>query len=616
MIASFLAYAAAFWIGCMIWFMLIQKPIFMFYNRKGHEDALHADSILGVYTFGLRSDAIVSSYLTAIPLIIGALATMIPAIPFFWIMRGYIAVIALAMGLLTAGDAALYPFWGFKIDGSVFRYLRSLKGATASVSGAYLATGICAWLFLSLLFYFGITDLCDLSLAITPLPETWLNWWGYPLVVLLMAVGVGLLFLMIRGLGIRPNNPSQAYFSKEAFLNHSALNPGYSIIYSLSLPEKFSSQFRFMPEEKAEEIVTGIFKNDMKAGEKFLKTDRPDILLVIWESFGAEFSEAFGGKKNVAINIDKEAERSVIFTNCTAGSFRTDRGLLCILSGYPAQPTDSIIRYSRKLPNLPGLARTLKEQGYQTEVFHGGDLSIMHKNDYYIACGHDTLRGEQDFPKDAPTCKWGIHDGYMMERVADEIERLSRKSDRKPFMITLQTLSSHEHYEVPYSRLEDKIDNAFAYTDDSFGKMIERLRQTPEWERLLVVVVADHGLNTSHHPADRKSYSHIPLLFTGGAVKGPARYEMVMSQTDLAAILLGQMGIDHSDFIFSRDVLSPDYVDPIAFHIFHNGIMSTDTRGTTIYDTLADTVVSGEDNARIEKCKALLQYLYTDIDKR
>ena len=586
------------------------------YNLKGHGSELHENSLVGVYLHGIRSDAIVASYLSAVPLIYGAIATVIPVLPFQPVMIAYTGIVALTLGLLTASDAALYPFWGFKIDGSVFQYLRSLKGATASVSGSYLFTGICAWIFLSLIFFFVTSGLTNLSLSLAPLPENVLPWWGYAVVVLLLAVGAGLIFISIRGLGIRPNNPSQAFFSKIAFLNHAALNPGYSIIYSLSLPEKFSSQFRFMPEAEAEEIVKEAFPPCTTPGDRLLKTERPDILLVIWESFGAEFSEAFGGTADVARNIDRLAKESVIFTQCTAGSFRTDRGLLCILSGYPAQPTDSIIRYSRKLPNLPGLARTLKKEGYTTMAVHGGDLSIMHKNDYYLACGHDRLMAQSDFDHEAASCKWGVHDGPVMEQLTKEIIKAGAKPDRSPFFITLQTLSSHEPFVVPYARLDNKIHNAFAYTDDSLGKMVERLRETPEWDRLLIVVVADHGLNTSHHPADRKSYSHIPLLMTGGAIAAPTRIETLMSQTDLAATLLGQLGIDHSDFIFSHDVLSPDYKQQFAFHIFHNGIQMTDSDGTVTIDTLTGDISDPHSEKAVKRCRALLQYLYSDIDKR
>ncbi|MDE6231098.1 MAG: hypothetical protein K2M37_05720, partial [Muribaculaceae bacterium] len=107
--ASFLLYSFIFWLCCLGWFLLIQKPIFILYNLKGHGSELHENSLVGVYLHGIRSDAIVASYLSAVPLIYGAIATVIPVLPFQPVMIAYTGIVALTLGLLTAADAALYP---------------------------------------------------------------------------------------------------------------------------------------------------------------------------------------------------------------------------------------------------------------------------------------------------------------------------------------------------------------------------------------------------------------------------------------------------------------------------------------------------------------------------
>ena len=50
-------------------------------------------------------------------------------------------------------------------------------------------------------------------------------------------------------------------------------------------------------------------------------------------------------------------------------------------------------------------------------------------------------------------------------------------------------------------------------------------------------------------------FYHIPLLWLGGAVKQPMQVDKIMNQTDLAATLLGQLGLEHTAFTFSRNVL-------------------------------------------------------------
>ena len=92
-----------------------------------------------------------------------------------------------------------------------------------------------------------------------------------------------------------------------------------------------------------------------------------------------------------------------------------------------------------------------------------------------------------------------------------------------------------------------------------------------------------------------------------------------MNQTDLAATLLGQLGLDHSMFTFSRNVLGSNYTYPFAFHCYGGGFAFRDSTGVSVYDTKADRVsyeepvVSAE---RIEKGKAILQSVYDDLGNR
>lgn len=607
---------SAWWLMCMAWFAVVQKPLFALFNRRLTARPVGWRDVVAVYSHGTVSDAVMASYLAMPVLIVATLCTLVPAIGIHGVMTGLNIILALALGLLVTADTVLYSFWKFKIDSSVFAYLHSLRGATASVSGGYLAAATGAWLAVSATFFAAVQWVTGLVIRIAPFPDTSLPWWGYMAVILTFAVAGAVLFLTTRGLGIRPRNPSVVYFSSNQFLNHWALNPGFQMIYSLTTREDFGDTFRYYPEAERAAALDGLFPVAGTPLRHLLRTDRPNVLIVIWESFGAGFSSATGGKEGVTPHFDTLAREGVIFTRCTAGSFRTDRGLVNILGGYPAQPTTSIIRHTRKLPGLPALARTLHDNGYTTMAIHGGDLSIMHKNDYYLASGHDTLVSQSDMPSSDASCKWGVHDGPMMERTLREMRRLTREG-KEPWLVTLQTLSSHEPFDVPYSRLDDRVDNAFAYTDHCLGELTASLREEGLWDNLLLVVVADLSLNLPRPVTDYSDHSHIPLLLTGGAVKEHAVIDTLMSQTDIAATLLGQLGIGHEDFPFSRDVLADTYLRPFGLHIFQNGIMVSDATGHTSYDTQLDRIIEGDDDpARIRIMKSILQTIYSDLDRR
>lgn len=614
---SFVIVTIAYWLFCALWFSLVQKPIFGVYNRVCAQQSIRLKDVINIYHHGNVSDRIIASYLTAIPLIVLTISTMACGWGCNIAIIVYNVIIALAIGLLSISDTALYRFWKFKIDASVFVYLKSPKGAVASVSTTYLLVAFLSWMAVSASFFLGAQFTWNLATELAPLPAENLPWWGYVVVPILFILTTGILFAIIRGLGIRPNNPSIVHFSADPFFNHWALNPAYGLIYSFSVKDEFKGKFQTMSQQQCDDLIKELFPPNGFPTTKLFKKSRPNILLVIWESLSAEYSEFFKGVQPSTPCLDVLAQEGIAFTDCTSSGFRTDRGLVSILSGYPAQPTTSVIRYTRKLANLPGLARTLAKNGYSTMTVHGGDLAIMHKNDYYLASGHETLIAQKDMPSGLPTCKWGIHDGDVMQLVCDKISELDN-SEKKPFFITLQTLSSHEPFDVPEKIIpDDKVRNSFAYTDKSLGRLVERLKESGAWDDLLLIVVADHGLNLPRPVTNRKEHSHIPMVFAGGVIAEPRRIDYPICQTDLAATLLGQLGIVHDDFIFSRDVMADTYTRSFGYHAFHNGVMLADETGMTTVDVMLSKVVEGEDSpVRRKYINAILQKLYQDLAER
>ena len=608
-------YLILHFLTCVLYFAVIQRPLFIIHNRKLSKTPLSWHDIPGIYRHGLCTDCKVAAYLTAIPLLLAWAHTYIHALPIKGILIGYDIIAAIAVALLVASDTILYRFWQYKIEKSVLVYLKHPEGAFASVSAAYLVGAVVAVLALAAILAIPLIAIVPMSTAILQITH-WVvvSYIANTLVFVIMA---GLAFAIIRGLSRRPDGPSVAYYSKNQFLNHAAVNAIYNFIYSLSIPNDFGSQFQDFDPKEAEETVRPLYPTSGTPQTSLLREKRPNIVFIVWESLCTRFIESLGGKPGVMPQFERIAPEGILFTHCYANSFRTDRALVSILSGLPAQPTTSVILNTSKLPHLPGIPRLLRDEcGYRTTAVHGGNLLIFHKNDYYLAVGHDKLVQQKDFPHDAPTAKWGVHDGYVFDWLAQDI--INKSKDPQPFYTTFQTLSSHEPYDVPYHRIKDNIvDNAFAYVDDAFGRFIDTLKASPAWDNLLIVLTGDHGINLTEirDYGDRAENTHLPLLMLGGAINGPRHIDTLMCQTDIAATLLGQMGLDHSMFPYSRDVLADTYTKPFAFHTYNNGFILRQPDGYTFYDNAAQMALEGDDPKRIHLGKLILQQLYSDIDK-
>ena len=111
----------------------VQKPLFMLYNYPLAREAAFGEW-LAVIWHGLSLDMTVAGYLTIIPALICILSIWWSG--GFWrkILKVYIIVVSVVVAAVFAVDMALYPYWGFRVDASIWFYLASPREAMASVT--------------------------------------------------------------------------------------------------------------------------------------------------------------------------------------------------------------------------------------------------------------------------------------------------------------------------------------------------------------------------------------------------------------------------------------------------------------------------------------------------
>ena len=604
-----IAYISLYFFTVLLIFIL-QKPLFMLYNGSIEKGFGFAD-YMQVMIHGASLDAATAGYLTAFPFLLVLISIWFRKFPLKKILYGYYILAAALISIIFVVDMALYTFWGFKLDASVFLYIDSPKEALASVSVGFILLRV-----LAILLLIALNSWVLLKITPSVLTATRKRIAGTAGMLLLG----GVLFIIIRG-GVTEStsNIGQVYFSNEPFLNHSAVNPDFSLLSSMGKSQDFASEFNFFDEEKRAALFDGLYPTtDGDSIIQVLNTKRPNILIILMEGFGGAFVEPLGGLPDVTPHFNRLSKEGVFFTNCYANSFRTDRGTVCTFSGYLGLPTASVMKIPAKSRTLPAIAEGLSKAGYKTDFLYGGDINFTNMKSYLLSTGYQRLIANTDFSLAEQTSNaWGVNDDITFEYLYNQ---LRNRKEEGPWHTAFLTLSSHEPFEVPYHRLEDKIPNAFAYTDECLGKFIDRLKQTPAWKDLLVICLPDHGF---YYPREGSNamprFYHIPLLWLGGAVKQPMQVDKIMNQTDLAATLLGQLGLEHTAFTFSRNVLGSDYKYPFAFYSFNNGISFRDSTGVTVFDNNSGSILFDEpeaDESRLDKGKAILQTVYDDLGNR
>ena len=548
-----------------------------------------------------------------------------PSMPLRWIVGPYNAVVVFLMACATGATIIMYENWKFLLDASIFSYMSSPGNASASASVYYIVTRIGLILLSSLLLSF-------LSVIITPKRIKRKGENGKrksasakkhrsPLTAHRLSFYLTglLLCLMSWGINGKRVDESSAFHSEKILLNHASINPvGHLVRSMLYYRKPLGEQFRFMPQEECDLAFAEIFPIDTEdITDTLLRTRRPDILTIQLESMGAPFMESLGGAKGVTPELCQWMKRGVNFTNAWATSFRTDRGTVSALSGYVSYPTTSLMMTDSCLPLLPSLAKTLKAYGYSADYMYSGNSNHMNKRKYLEAVGFRVWDIEDINVSEDERDVWGANDSIAMNRMLWLIQRTKQENGAdRPFYWGCQTISSHEPWEVPYQRLENKVHNAFAYTDHCVGQFLDSLSRTPIWDNLLVVVYADHG-HTYDLTFDNPEYFHMPLFLVGGAVSKRMTYDTIIAQNDIVATVLSQMRIPHNEeFPWSRNVFSHNYTYPFAYCSYPAGALWVDDSGKTMIDVQSGYIMTDEPepcDTRLKNLRAVIQKSYDAI---
>lgn len=590
---------------------VIEKVLFMLaypdiYAGVGFSDRL------SVITHGLPMDFSVAGYLTVVPALLVIARVWSSGRVLKYVETGYYVLISLLLSAIFVLDTGLYGYWGFKLDATpLFYFLSSPSAVVGGMTWWQSIGGFLLWVAVAAVIYL-IYRVAVLRLPLSDLRAKR----SRVTATAVMSVLALLLFIPIRGgVTVSTMNLSTAYFSQNQRLNHAAINPAFSLLYSATHQSGKNENLEFFDAAKLAALKPSVLHTDSSAAgfdTLRLASSRPDIYIVILESFSSHLLPYQSGEP-IALSLDSIARSGLTFTNFYANNFRTDRALPSVLNGYPGIPPVSVMKYVDKLESLPSLPKSLKEAGYDLTYYYGGDVNFTNMLAFLVSGGFENIICDKDFPMSQRLGKWGAHDDVLFDRVVADFDR---RSGDKPVLKVVQTSSSHEPFKVPYQKLENPAANAFAYTDSILGSFMEKLKATPRWDNTLVVLVPDH-YGAYPKPLDSmKDRHHVPLIFTGGALKQSGKNSVAASQADIAATLLGMLGIDHSKFTFSKNLFDAD-APKFAYFLEPELAGIVDENGYAAINVISGEVVesSGADPS-IDRLKAYIQLINQDFTNR
>ena len=610
---------ALFW---MLYFAFARAAYILYLFRDVFSPDVSLSHVLSSFVHALKLDLATMCYFMIIPFLLLLIQSVYSPRWINYVNKVYTGILIVLYSLLTAGELGVYREWGTKLH---FKGLLYLTNPSEVYNSSDTSTFFLLVLFTVALF--GISFFMYNRFFYKNLVNIKRN---LIFSFLFLIFTPGLLFLGLRG-GIReiPINLSDAYYSKHNILNLAATNSGYNI--SISIIENWRymgvNPFDFYDMEEAERVIEELYFTPFDSTNIVLTTKRPNIVIILLESWAGDLIESLGGDPGITPEFAKLEKGGILFTNVYSSGTRSEQGMGCVFGGFPAHPISSISVQPNKYGKLPSLTRLLNESGYYSSFYFGGQLVYGNMKSYIMYNGFDLIMEGADFDNSIPRGKLGIHDGYMMDIHIEELNKV-----KEPFFSVLYTVSTHSPFDMP---LENPVDwgyndswgynnkineylNSAYYTDQCLGDYIRKASEQSWFDNTLFVILADHSHYTyrkvSYHSP---RYHKIPLLLYGAPIKEEYRgtkVEKIGSQVDLAATILPQLDIDASEFVWGKNLLNP-YTPEFAYVAFEEGIGWIKPQGGFFYDNRFDDFYYKEldpkdEEKLVKEGKSLLQVFY------
>lgn len=312
-----------------------------------------------------------------------------------------------------------------------------------------------------------------------------------------------------------------------------------------------SGEFPFMRVDQSKDLL----------GPLFHKSDSvPNLVIIIVEGLGEAYSNPNGYIGDFTPFLSSLKDSSLVWENNLSSSGRTFSVLPTLLGSLPFG--NSGFLELKEYPDHFNLINILKQNGFSTAFFYGGNAEFDYMSKYLNANGIDQLVDEKSFPegyKKLPSSN-GESWGYEDQAVLDQL-RLADQAKNNPHFHIALTLSTHNPFlindEAKYAAMFDqrvqkiKLNNVqknFALenrkqlisvlnVDDALKNFFQAYQQRSDFKNTIFIITGDHSMPEIPLQSKIDRY-HVPLIVYSPLLKTKRRFQNVVSHFDLAPSIL------------------------------------------------------------------------------
>ena len=599
-------------------FFDFQRVLFSIHNWSKF-DEVSIWEWLGAFVHSFRLDMATAAFLSVLPFVFLCIESIWNK---KWAYRTFFVVLFSEMvvcAFIHAGEINAYPEWNHKLTSRVFMHL-SNPDEVFRTADYGMTIWFVVYSVLEITFGWRLSKWLFKRREQGLTAKPWLKWTVAGLVIPVFCI---ISIVLSRG-GFQqiPINIDAAYYSDNYTANDLSVNSTYFFAKSFLLYNRAEID-QFIPdisEEEAHKRLDDFFNYPVKHDQLVLNNQRPNIIVVVLESWTAQGVGSISGKESATPNFDKLAEKGLLFTKIYATGGTSEIGNASIFSGYPALPEISISMQPDKHRKLPCLNEDFEQWGYGSAYLFSGDLKYGNIGGYFVDHGFDLVEDENDFPSNLQRGKLNYYDEDLYEEL---IKRINARP--KPFMHCAFTGSTHSPYDHPDKKKYQKWEgaegdfmNSMLYADQCLKQFLEDCKRQSWYENTLFVFVADHGhASPDVQNPSQTAYFHVPSMLYGEPLKAEyrgKRIDKLGSQADIARTLMYQLGGDFERYIWGKDLLNPNAPE-FALHTITRGYGWVTPKGNFTYHMdgkkLFENTFSATDFAiERKRCEALMALIY------
>lgn len=291
-----------------------------------------------------------------------------------------------------------------------------------------------------------------------------------------------------------------------------------------------------------------------------LSATPPNLVFIVVEGLGKTFVGDGAAYKGCMPFLDSLSTKSLFWTNFLSTSGRTFGVLPSLLASLPYGKSGFM--EEANIPNHTSLPQLLKQNGYRTAFYYGGDVTFDGQKRFLTGEGVDAIIDQtnygpeyQKLPENDGGFTWGYGDDALFKNSLSYISKT-----KQPYFNTYLTVTTHEpfvinnpeRYEGQFAQYAKSTQHTkevnankaafitLMYTDDAIRKFIQAYQKRPEYKNTIFVITGDHRMIPVNHKNAIDRY-HVPLIIYSPLLKTSRVFKSMCSHTDIPATFMAYL---------------------------------------------------------------------------